>query len=49
MDVEAVAAAHRRLQALADGVPFTGRGHKTFQFVRTPGGWRISSVSWHDQ
>ena len=36
-------------QGRQDGMPFTGRGHKTFQFVRTPPGWLISSVSWHDR
>jgi hypothetical protein len=36
-------------KGVQDGTPFTGGGHKTFQFVRTPGGWRISSVSWHDE
>jgi hypothetical protein len=32
-----------------DGVPFTGRGMKTLQFVRTPAGWRISAVAWDDE
>jgi hypothetical protein len=31
------------------GVPFTGRGMKTLQFVRTPAGWRISAVAWDDE
>ena len=31
------------------GVPFTGRGMKTMQFVRTPAGWRISAVAWDDE
>lgn len=31
-----------------DGTPFTGRGMKSFQFVRTPAGWRISAVAWDD-
>jgi len=31
-----------------DGIPFTGHGHKIFQFVRMPAGWRIASVAWHD-
>jgi hypothetical protein len=31
-----------------DGQPFTGRGTKTFQLVRTPAGWRISAVAWSD-
>ncbi len=32
-----------------DGVPFTGRGAKTLQFVRTSSGWRISSAAWDDE
>ncbi|MEV6601755.1 DUF4440 domain-containing protein [Actinoplanes sp. NPDC051346] len=32
-----------------DGVPFTARGMKTFQFVRTSAGWRISAVAWDDE
>jgi len=32
-----------------DGRPFTGRGMKTVQFVRTPAGWRISAVAWDDE
>jgi hypothetical protein len=32
-----------------DGVPFTGRGVKTLQFVRTPAGWRISAAAWDDE
>jgi hypothetical protein len=35
-------------KGVQDGVPFTGGGHKTFQLVRTPDGWRISAVAWHD-
>ena len=31
-----------------DGVPFTGRGMKTFQFVRTGAGWRVSAAAWDD-
>ncbi|MFI5495198.1 nuclear transport factor 2 family protein [Actinoplanes sp. NPDC051859] len=31
-----------------DGESFTGRGTKTFQFVRTGAGWRISAVAWVD-
>lgn len=31
------------------GAPFTGRGMKTLQFVRTPAGWRISAVAWDDE
>jgi hypothetical protein len=32
-----------------DGVPFTGRGMKTMQLVRTAAGWRISAVAWDDE
>jgi hypothetical protein len=32
-----------------NGVPFTGSGVKTFQFVRTAEGWRISAVAWDDE
>ncbi|HEX3068298.1 MAG TPA: GNAT family N-acetyltransferase [Thermoanaerobaculia bacterium] len=32
-----------------DGVPFTTRGVKTFQFVKTRLGWRIFSVTWDDE
>src|SRR5690349_14988998 len=28
-----------------NGTPFTGRGMKTLQFVRTSAGWRISAVA----
>ncbi|WP_330460945.1 GNAT family N-acetyltransferase [Streptomyces sp. NBC_00820] len=28
---------------------FEGAGHKTVQFVRTPDGWRISSLAWDDE
>jgi hypothetical protein len=31
------------------GTPFTGRGMKSLQFVRTPAGWRISAVAWDDE
>ncbi|WP_406335678.1 DUF4440 domain-containing protein [Streptomyces sp. NBC_00203] len=31
-----------------DGKPFEGSGTKTIQFVRTPEGWRITALSWHD-
>jgi hypothetical protein len=36
-------------EGVQDGVPFTGRGMKTLQFVRTPGGWRISAAAWDDE
>lgn len=32
-----------------DGTPFTGRGMKTMQFVRTSTGWRISAAAWDDE
>ena len=32
-----------------DGAPFSGRGMKTLQFVRTPAGWRISAAAWDDE
>ncbi|GLY02696.1 MULTISPECIES: nuclear transport factor 2 family protein [Actinoplanes] len=34
---------------LLDGRPFTGRGVKTFQLVRTTSGWRLSAVAWSDE
>jgi SnoaL-like domain len=34
---------------LLDGQPYEGTGVKTFQFVRTPQGWRIVAFSWWDQ
>ena len=32
-----------------DGAPFTGRGMKTLQFVRTSAGWQISAAAWDDE
>jgi hypothetical protein len=32
-----------------EGVPFTGRGSKTLQLVRTSAGWRISAAAWDDE
>jgi hypothetical protein len=32
-----------------EGEPFTGRGMKTIQFVRTADGWRISAAAWDDE
>ncbi|MFC4785474.1 DUF4440 domain-containing protein [Nocardioides sp. MAHUQ-72] len=32
-----------------DGTPFTGRGMKTLQLVRTAAGWRISAAAWDDE
>jgi hypothetical protein len=34
---------------MQDGTPFTARGMKTLQFVRTSAGWRISAVAWDDE
>ena len=31
-----------------DGVPVSGGGMKTFQFVRTGAGWRVSAAAWDD-
>lgn len=44
--------AHRfteyRKSGTRDGKRFEGGGHKTIQFVRTPTGWRMSSMAWDD-
>ncbi|TCO50278.1 uncharacterized protein DUF4440 [Kribbella antiqua] len=44
--------AHRvsdyRKSGVKDGEPFEGSGRKLTQFVRTPAGWRISSLAWED-
>ena len=32
-----------------DGRPFTGKGMKSLQFVRTAQGWRISAAAWDDE
>ncbi|MGW2865459.1 GNAT family N-acetyltransferase [Streptomyces sp. NPDC001205] len=32
-----------------NGEWFEGSGHKTTQFVRTPAGWKMSSLSWDDE
>jgi RimJ/RimL family protein N-acetyltransferase len=44
--------AHRfseyRKSGILDGEPFEGEGRKTIQFVRTPVGWRMSSMAWDD-
>ena len=46
------AIAHRfseyRKSGIHKGERFEGGGHKTSQFVRTPAGWRISSIAWED-
>lgn len=36
-------------QGVQDGTPFTGRGRKTLQLVRTSAGWRISAAAWDDE
>ncbi|WP_331748508.1 GNAT family N-acetyltransferase (plasmid) [Streptomyces sp. NBC_00984] len=45
--------AHRfseyRKSGVLDGEWFEGAGRKTTQFVRTPGGWRMSSMAWDDE
>ncbi|KDN81886.1 DUF4440 domain-containing protein [Kitasatospora cheerisanensis] len=38
-----------RKSGFLNGEPYEGSGTKTFQFVRTPEGWRISAFAWHDQ
>lgn len=44
--------AHRfseyRKSGFRHGKRFEGSGHKTTQFVRTPSGWRMSSMAWDD-
>ncbi|MGW4562572.1 DUF4440 domain-containing protein [Streptomyces sp. NPDC004561] len=37
-----------RKSGILDGQPFEGGGTKTFQFVRTPAGWRIAAFAWYD-
>ncbi|MFK8907080.1 DUF4440 domain-containing protein [Streptomyces sp. YS-3] len=45
--------AHRfseyRKSGFLDGQWFEGSGRKTTQFVRTPEGWRMSSMAWDDE
>ncbi|RYP83941.1 DUF4440 domain-containing protein [Nocardioides guangzhouensis] len=36
-------------QGVLDGEPFTGRGAKSLQLVRTSAGWRISAAAWDDE
>jgi hypothetical protein len=31
------------------GAAFAARGRIATQFVRTPGGWRITSMAWDDE
>ncbi|MCP2327741.1 RimJ/RimL family protein N-acetyltransferase [Hamadaea flava] len=44
--------AHRlcgyRKEGVLRGEPFTGTGTKSMQFLRTPDGWRLTTVSWDD-
>ncbi|MEV4561693.1 DUF4440 domain-containing protein [Kitasatospora sp. NPDC049285] len=37
-----------RKAGLLNGEVYEGGGSKTFQFVRTPDGWRIAAFSWYD-
>jgi hypothetical protein len=34
---------------IQDGRPFSARGMKMLQFVRTAAGWRISAAAWDDE
>jgi hypothetical protein len=36
-------------EGVQGGAPFTGRGMKTIQLVRTSAGWRISGAAWDDE
>jgi hypothetical protein len=36
-------------KGVQDGTPFTGKGMKTLQLVRTGEGWRISAAAWDDE
>jgi hypothetical protein len=36
-------------EGVQGGAPFTGRGRKSLQLVRTSGGWRISAAAWDDE
>lgn len=38
-----------RKAGVRNGVPFDARGMKVMQFVRTPAGWKLSSVAWDDE
>ncbi len=39
---------HYTKSGVLSGDRFTTRGHKVFQFVKTPDGWKISAVAWDD-
>ena len=45
--------AHRfslyRKSGVMSGVPFETKGMKTIQFIKTPEGWKISSLAWDDE
>ncbi len=45
--------AHRfslyRKSGVMSGVAFEARGMKTIQFVKTPDGWKMSSLAWDDE
>ncbi|MEU9193070.1 DUF4440 domain-containing protein [Streptomyces hundungensis] len=34
---------------IRDGLRFEGVGRKSTQFIRTPAGWRMSSMTWDDE
>ena len=36
-------------EGVQDGTPFTGRGMKTIQLIRTTAGWRITAAAWDDE
>ena len=38
-----------RKSGVLRGEPYSGRGIKFMQFVRTDGDWRISSIAWEDE
>ncbi len=46
-DIASRLSAYRKSGVL-DGEAFDGAGTKTFQFARTPDGWRITAMSWQD-
>ncbi len=34
---------------LLNGLDFSGRGNKLFQFIKTAAGWKIAAVVWEDE
>jgi hypothetical protein len=38
-----------RKSGVQSGSPFTVNGVKVWQFVRTPTGWQLSALAWHDE